>query len=268
VVKRVVDLLLLLQDPEVRLQYLKVGVWLAPEAIPQRRALFPNKTFLYHYGKNLRAGESGVAASIAALQACQRLTGCPWLSAHLNHHTDDEIRALLTRGVRPPPYKAEQALELLCAAVERVQASLPVPLILENVPAWPLPESDLVVMPEFIGRVLEETDCGFLLDTAHARLTAACLAWDVHAYLQALPLERVVEIHASGPWLEGDRWVDSHEPLQEEDYALLVWLLQRTSPRVVTLEYWRDPDRAREQLVRLNRLLAQARPKPGPPGRH
>jgi hypothetical protein len=38
---------------------------------------------------------------------------------------------------------------------------------------------------------------------------------------------------------------------------LLEWLLRRTSPRAVTLEYWKDSAQARDQILRLNELIAQ-----------
>jgi len=80
----------------------------------------------------------------------------------------------------------------------------------------------------------------------------------VYAYLEELPLDRVVEIHVSGPRFENGWWHDYHDTLQTEDYALLEWVLRRSTPRVVTLEYWKDIAQVREQLLRLSRLIAQA----------
>jgi uncharacterized protein (UPF0276 family) len=42
--------------------------------------------------------------------------------------------------------------------------------------------------------------------------------------------------------------------MQETDYALLEWLLGRTHPQVVTVEYVRDAVALREQLVRLREV--------------
>ena len=52
-----------------------------------------------------------------------------------------------------------------------------------------------------------------------------------------LPLEKVRQIHLNRPgWREG-RLVDSHQMLEDEDYALLEFILKRTQPWAVTLEY-------------------------------
>jgi len=116
-------------------------------------------------------------------------------------------------------------------------------------------------MPDFIGRVLEETQCGLLLDIPHACITAATLDRDVRSYLEEFPLDRTIEVHVSGVRCENGQWAGSHEPLQDEDYALLEWLLQRSAPRAVTLEYWKDPAQAHDQILHLNKLIAQVNRK-------
>jgi uncharacterized protein (UPF0276 family) len=59
----------------------------------------------------------------------------------------------------------------------------------------------------------------------------------------------------SEPRMRDGRLCDAHEPMQEMDYALLEWVLGRTHPQVVTLEYVRDPAALREQLARLRQIL-------------
>jgi uncharacterized protein (UPF0276 family) len=76
-------------------------------------------------------------------------------------------------------------------------------------------------------------------------------------YLQDLPLERTVQIHASGPRLRKGVLTDAHEPMQAEDYRLLEWALERTNPQVVTLEYFKEKDRLAEQLSRLAQIVAR-----------
>ena len=86
-------------------------------------------------------------------------------------------------------------------------------------------------------------------------MTAAALEIEVHDYLDRLPLDRVVQIHVSGPRMRNGRLADVHEPLQEIDYALLDFILAKTCPQVVTLEYVRERDALREQLYRLASVL-------------
>ena len=51
------------------------------------------------------------------------------------------------------------------------------------------------------------------------------------------------------------RLYDAHEALNEEDYRLLEWTLERVQPEWLTLEYFReDPSALLEQLQRLSSL--------------
>ena len=83
---------------------------------------------------------------------------------------------------------------------------------------------------------------------------AAALDMDVHGHVSGLPLERTVQVHLSGRRMRDGHLFEAHEPMQETDYALLEWVLGRTHPQVVTLEYVRDAVALREQLVRLREV--------------
>jgi hypothetical protein len=100
-------------------------------------------------------------------------------------------------------------------------------------------------------------------DREQVLLVSVCryttLELDVYDYLSCLPLDRVVQIHVSGPRVRNDRLADVHEPLQEIDYAVLDFVLARTHPQVVTLEYIRERDVLREQLFRLGGVLGLRR---------
>jgi hypothetical protein len=89
----------------------------------------------------------------------------------------------------------------------------------------------------------------------HAQVSAAVLGMVVRDYVNRLPLARVVQVHVSGPRLRAGRLVDAHEPLQARDYDLLDFVLARTDPQVVTLEYIREREPLREQLHRLHMIL-------------
>jgi uncharacterized protein (UPF0276 family) len=69
--------------------------------------------------------------------------------------------------------------------------------------------------------------------------------------LNTLPLERIIEIHVSGPrWLD-ESLVDVHDTLLDEDYTILCEVLTRSNPTAITLEYARDRQALIEQLARL-----------------
>jgi uncharacterized protein (UPF0276 family) len=130
------------------------------------------------------------------------------------------------------------------------------PLIIENMPATTLLNNRFELDPATIRRVLSTLDTGLLLDLAHARVAAEFQKMTVEDYLLELPLERVREIHISGVREVDGILRDAHETLQEADYELLAWVLERTKPEVVTLEYFREDQQAlKEMLIRMREYL-------------
>lgn len=120
--------------------------------------------------------------------------------------------------------------------------------------------------PDIISYLCEKADVGLLLDTAHLRVAAEHMGIDAEHYMDSLPLDRVREIHVCGPAYDPEFGYlrDRHLEMQEIDYNMLKRALNRTQPRMVTLEYggtgpkfeWRsDPDVLRRQLLRLEAIL-------------
>ena len=150
--------------------WIRLGNWHEPELIDEALTAFPDRTFLYHHNGNVPHDEVDRQAFARSLNDWRQRTNCPWLSFHLDYHRETEIRQVV-RGEREPPlYHEGEAFDLLCDGVRQVQRQVDAPLILENVPSWPLPYPCLEVSPNFVERVLEATGCGLLLDTAHARI--------------------------------------------------------------------------------------------------
>ncbi len=118
-------------------------------------------------------------------------------------------------------------------------------------------------LPEVIDRVVAATGCGFLLDLAHVRLAAHALGIEPHAYVAALPVAAVREVHVSGVQPFGAHFVAmlerggiaptimrryvgkpmDHLPMTETDWAFAAWALDHIRagrwgrPWVVALEY-------------------------------
>ena len=133
---------------------------------------------------------------------------------------------------------------------------LDLPILIENMPAFPTRKYAFETSAETISEILTRTGADLLLDLAHARVVASVFGLDVHDYLGSLPLEEVRQIHTSGPRAKGGVLHDAHEELAEEDYRLLAWALERCDPEVMTLEYFKDKHRLGEQLVRIRELVS------------
>jgi uncharacterized protein (UPF0276 family) len=237
----------------------EVGPWFSPGRIQAYRADLPAMPFYFH-GAGLVARVGWLPGAVRSIQAYLSASASPWLSLHLTFWPPGALALMLRWGLRLPPPRSESATRALVRKIQRLARRLSVPILLENQDPLPFPGCEFEVEPERLAGILQATGCSLLLDVAHARVAAEALCMAPHAYLEHLPLDRVQQLHVSGPRRRGGRLVDAHQPLEEEDYDLLGWLLERTHPAVVTLEYIRDEFQLAEQLMRLRLLIRKLKP--------
>jgi uncharacterized protein (UPF0276 family) len=247
-------LLELIYNDEAPIDAVEVGPWFSVREIRDYRQALPGLPFYFH-GSSLIGRVGLVPGAISKIAAYLNCTESPWVSMHITMWLPGMVWLMLQHGWRVPMPNPERATRRLIRQVMRLARSIQAPVILENMEPLPFEGYDFEARPERITEVLEKTNCGFVLDTGHARVSAAALGMDVHDYLNSLPLDRVVQVHVSGPRMRDGRLADAHEPLQEADYALLNFVLARTHPQVVTLEYIRERDALREQLLCLQDIL-------------
>lgn len=193
-------------------------------------------------------------------------TGTPWVSLHLGFSAE-RVRFDHERGYmlpESPTLDRDTTLARIVDSARRAKAHLGVPLLLENLDYCPGGAYEQICEPGFIREVLEAVDCGLVLDIGHLQVTASALGVSNESMLEALPLERLVELHVSSPRpIEGrdGRLYDAHETLLDRDIGLLRSVLERASPRLVVLEYRRDAETLRDELLQVARVI-QRRPRP------
>ena len=249
------DILLDLLHEDVRLvDAVEVGPWFTPQQIRAYQQSLPDMPFHFHAAdliENIGSPPAGIA-QIANYLTC---TGSPWVSVHISVWQPGDVRKLKSGQLVPLP-DIEQSRQQFIEKVIRLASSIRVPVLIENVEPLPFEDFNYWARPDFICQVFAQTGCGLLLDTGHARISAEYLGMTACDYLQLLPLERLVQVHASGPRRVDGSLVDAHQPLQNEDYDLLEYILAKTHPQVVTLEYIQEAGALREQLVRLRGICA------------
>ena len=91
-------------------------------------------------------------------------------------------------------------------------------------------------------QVILDSDCQLLLDLAHASITSQSLGLKVEDYIEALPLDRLVELHITGIRPHNGILTD-HFEMMPEDWRLFEWALDEIragnwqEPEVVAFEY-------------------------------
>ncbi|WP_118133446.1 DUF692 domain-containing protein [Oceanicella sp. SM1341] len=166
----------------------------------------------------------------------------------------------------PLPY-TETALARICAHVDQVQEALGMRMLLENPTAYAVIPGSEIPEPEFLAAVARRTGCGLLLDVNNLHISATNLGFDALAWLDALPLSQVGEIHLAGHCVDvaadGTRLlVDTHDrPVAEAVWQLFARVIARTGPVATLVEWDADipawPVLAAEAAT-VDRLLAEA----------
>jgi uncharacterized protein (UPF0276 family) len=142
-----------------------------------------------------------------------------------------------------PLPKTEAVAESIIAKVRTIQSRIPVPFLLENITylfEWPDPDmSDAA----FLNLICRETGAGLLLDVENLYLNARNHGVDPLAYLDALPVGLVKEMHVAGgvtvseTFLEKPFLADTHShPVPEAALDLLDYALARQAPATIVLE--------------------------------
>ncbi len=157
----------------------------------------------------------------------------------------------------PVPYH-RGTLDRVCAHIDRVQSRLRRTMLLENPATYVEFESSTMGETEFIAEVLRRTGCGLLLDVNNAHVACTNHGRDPHAYIRALPLARVGEIHLAGFAQDIDAagdplLIDSHgSPVAQVVWDLYRYTLGLTGPVATLIE--RDND-----IPAVDVLAAEAR---------
>jgi uncharacterized protein (UPF0276 family) len=239
----------LINSGEIDVDRLKAAEWMDEG---QLAAVMAQRPVLLHLDAGVIWPRSRRWAAALAKRVQRAAT--PWLSVHL----DLGWAYLAYRWPGPSLVPRGLARRWAVRSVRRLRDACSVPVLVENMPRWSRSRPAYTADPAFISAVIEESGCGLLLDLGHARVAAHYHAAPVRDYLARLPLNRVVEVHVSGPRpgpFPDGRLIDAHQPMQEVDYDLLVWVLEQSSPRAVTLEYSKDRAQIKAQLIRLRALL-------------
>ncbi|MGX0892019.1 uncharacterized protein (UPF0276 family) [Pseudomonas sp. ADAK2 TE3594] len=157
----------------------------------------------------------------------------------------------------PLAYDA-RTLNRVCEHIDQVQSVLKRPMLLENPATYLAFQRSTIDEADFIREVIRRTGCGLLLDVNNAYVSCINHQRDPLAYIDALPLQAVGEIHLAGFAEDtdslGDRLlIDDHgAPIDNAVWALYRQVLERVGPIATLIE--RD-----NQLPTFSVLHAEAR---------
>lgn len=133
-------------------------------------------------------------------------------------------------------------LQRVCEHVDQVQSALKRPMLLENPSTYLQFQRSTLDETDFISTVIRRTGCGLLLDVNNVYVSCINHQRDPLAYIDALPLRAVGEIHLAGFAEDtdslGDRLlIDDHgAPIDNAVWQLYEQVLKRVGPVPTLIE--------------------------------
>jgi uncharacterized protein (UPF0276 family) len=136
----------------------------------------------------------------------------------------------------PLPFTWE-AVHHIVPRIRVVQERLERPFLIENISYYATMGPQELTEAQFLAEILERSDCGLLLDVNNIFVNAQNHGYDPGEFLNAIPLERVVQLHVAGHLRQKHLVVDTHaEPVCSEVWDLLAVVIQRTCAKGILLE--------------------------------
>ncbi len=168
------------------------------------------------------------------LKSLVRHTKTPWVSDHLCWGSLD---GTYSHDLLPLPYTRE-AVAQVAENLRIAQDFLEVPVAVENVSSYAEFHESEMTEWEFLTEVVERADVGILLDVNNIYVSSVNHGFDPMQYVDAIPPERVTQMHIAGHSRYERFIVDTHDhPVVDPVWELYARALERCGPTATLLEW-------------------------------
>jgi hypothetical protein len=173
-------------------------------------------------------------AYLGELRALRDRTKARWVSDHLCW---TGAAGKNTHDLLPLPY-TDESLRHVAARVKQVQDFLEAPIALENPSTYLEFENSSMKEWEFLAALAKEADCALLLDVNNIYVSSKNHGFSPGEYMEAVPFDRVVQIHVAGHTDHGTHVVDTHiGPVIDEVWRLAGDAYRRANGASLLLEW-------------------------------
>ena len=194
------------------------------------------------------------------LKTLVKRTKTPWLSDHLCWGSVD---GTYSHDLLPMPYTFEAA-EVTARKVREARDYLEVPIAVENVSSYAEFHASEMTEWEFLNEVVEKADCGILLDVNNIYVSSQNHDFDPFEYVNAVPAERVAQIHIAGHTRYEKYILDTHDhPVIDPVWKLYERAIERCGSTATLLE-WDDRIPSFDEVYTEARKAEKYLPSPSP----
>jgi len=140
----------------------------------------------------------------------------------------------------PLPY-TEETLRVVCDNIAAAQDALNRPLLIENASSYVTFSRSEMSEGEFLAELCRRSGCYLLLDVNNIFVSGSNHGFDMQAYLDAVPFDRVRQIHLAGHSQGKTMLIDTHDhPVPDPVWDLYEEACRRAGPIATMIE--RDDD--------------------------
>jgi len=173
---------------------------------------------------------------LTRLKRLVKRTKTPWLTDHLCWGSVD---GRYTHDLLPMPYTFEAA-DVTARKIREARDFLEVPIAVENVSSYAEFHVSEMTEWEFLSEVVERADCGILLDVNNIYVSSRNHNFNPYDYLNAVPADRVAQIHIAGHSKFEKYILDTHDhPVIDPVWKLYDHAIRRIGATATLLE-WDD----------------------------
>ena len=142
-------------------------------------------------------------------------------------------------GFMLPPRQSAAGVEVAAASAREMADQVKVPFAIENGVSYLRRRQDELADGEFVAAVAEQADVGILLDLHNAYANELNGRGSMASFVDALPLDRVLELHLAGGLPHGRYWLDAHSGAMPDAVFSFARELAGSLPnlRVVNFEF-------------------------------
>jgi uncharacterized protein (UPF0276 family) len=191
-------------------------------------ARLPGRKLIHSVGTPIGGTVPPDPEQLALLQAMVEHFGAPWVSDHLSYNRTPEFAT----GFFLPPRQTRAGVDVVTASISQLQAGLGVPVAVETGVNYLRPREDELRDGQFVAAVVQQADCGLLLDMHNVFTNALNGRQPIDEFIAELPLDRVWEMHLAGGMELDGFWLDAHSGAIPDP---LVAICEQLIPRLPNL---------------------------------
>lgn len=156
-----------------------------------------------------------------------------WISDHLCW---TGVEGMNLHDLLPIPYTKE-AINHIASRIHQIQDFLQRPLLIENVSSYLTYQQSEMSEWDFILEIVKQTQCYLLLDVNNVYVSSVNHDFNPHDYINAMPADKVAQIHLAGHANHGHYIIDTHDaPVSKPVWELYADTIKKLGPVSTMIE--------------------------------